>query len=82
MTDNTCITCGRIIPEGRHICLHCERQNEMQRFSTPNAAEILSACSEIEALIADADIEDKNLKSRLMREIAASIGRIRRAVRK
>lgn len=30
--DNTCICCGRIIPEGRHICLHCERGNEMQTF--------------------------------------------------
>lgn len=30
--DNTCICCGRIIPEGRFICLHCEGQNEMQKF--------------------------------------------------
>lgn len=30
--DNTCICCGRIIPEGRHICLQCERGNEMQSF--------------------------------------------------
>lgn len=31
--DNTCICCGRPIPEGRFICLHCEGQNEMQRFA-------------------------------------------------
>ena len=34
MPDNTCMLCGRIIPEGRHICLSCEGQNEMQRFVT------------------------------------------------
>lgn len=27
-----CITCGSIIPEGRHICLTCEAQNDMQTF--------------------------------------------------
>ena len=32
MDENNCICCGRIIPEGRHICLLCERQNEMQTF--------------------------------------------------
>ena len=32
MTDNTCITCGAIIPEGRHICLLCEKSNEAQIF--------------------------------------------------
>lgn len=34
MPDNTCVCCGKIIPEGRHICLSCEGQNEMQRFVT------------------------------------------------
>lgn len=29
MPDNTCITCGRVIPEGRHICLACEHENEV-----------------------------------------------------
>ncbi len=32
MPDGTCMVCGRIIPEGRHICLSCEGQNEMQTF--------------------------------------------------
>ena len=32
MPDNTCMLCGKIIPEGRHICLSCEGQNEMQTF--------------------------------------------------
>lgn len=32
MPDGTCMVCGRVIPEGRHICLSCEGQNEMQRF--------------------------------------------------
>ena len=30
--DNFCIECGRIIPEGRSICLHCASENDMQRF--------------------------------------------------
>lgn len=32
MTDNTCIICGKEIPEGRHICLACEHENEVQTF--------------------------------------------------
>lgn len=32
MHDNTCIACGAVIPEGRHICLNCEHDNEMQTF--------------------------------------------------
>lgn len=32
MPDNTCIACGRIIPEGRHICLHCGDYDDQQRF--------------------------------------------------
>lgn len=32
MPDNTCACCGAIIPEGRHICLLCERDNEVQQF--------------------------------------------------
>ena len=33
MTDNTCISCGAIIPEGRHICLSCEQVNDVNSFS-------------------------------------------------
>ena len=32
MRDNTCICCGRIIPEGRQICLHCGDYDDMQTF--------------------------------------------------
>ena len=32
MREPKCIVCGRIIPEGRFVCLHCEGQNEMQKF--------------------------------------------------
>lgn len=35
MPDNTCIVCGRIIPEGRHICLACGDYDDMQTFSQP-----------------------------------------------
>lgn len=30
--DNTCVCCGRIIPEGRQICLHCGDYDDMQVF--------------------------------------------------
>lgn len=30
--ENRCIVCDAIIPEGRHVCLTCERANEMQTF--------------------------------------------------
>lgn len=30
--DNTCISCGRVIPEGSIICLHCANDNDMQTF--------------------------------------------------
>lgn len=82
MPDNTCVCCGAIIPEGRHICLLCEGENEVQRFCIPDAAAILTACDELEALITDADIEDKNLKHRLLHEIVKRIEIIRKEVRK
>ena len=30
MTDNTCICCGAVIPEGRQICWICERGDTMR----------------------------------------------------
>ena len=30
--ENLCMRCGRIVPEGRHICLLCEGENEVQVF--------------------------------------------------
>ena len=30
--DNYCAVCGKIIPEGRQICLTCEKTNDMQTF--------------------------------------------------
>lgn len=32
MAENTCVCCGAIIPDGRHICLLCEKSNEVQIF--------------------------------------------------
>lgn len=32
MLDNTCICCGRIIPEGRQICIQCGDYDDMQNF--------------------------------------------------
>lgn len=36
--DNTCICCGRIIPEGGHICLACGDYDDQQRFRPPKHA--------------------------------------------
>lgn len=33
MPDGTCMVCGRIIPEGRHICLSCWDYDDQQRFA-------------------------------------------------
>lgn len=32
MIDNTCMLCGAIIPEGRHICLTCEGTDDLATF--------------------------------------------------
>jgi hypothetical protein len=33
MTDNTCVCCGRIIPDGRQVCLACGDYDDMQIFT-------------------------------------------------
>ena len=38
--DNTCICCGRIIPEGRHICLLCGEYDDMQTFKPRKESEM------------------------------------------
>lgn len=35
MSNNRCICCGEIIPEGRHVCPRCER---LPLIYTPNTA--------------------------------------------
>lgn len=30
--ENRCISCGRVIPDGRHVCLLCSGENELQSF--------------------------------------------------
>ena len=54
MPDGTCMVCGRVIPEGRHICLSCEGQNEMQQFT---AAKPETNGDRIRAM-SDADLAD------------------------
>lgn len=36
MMTNTCMICGAIIPEGRHICLTCEGTDDLQIFRAPS----------------------------------------------
>ena len=35
MKNNTCVCCGRVIPEGRQICLHCGDYDDQQTFRQP-----------------------------------------------
>lgn len=30
--NGKCMCCGRVIPDGHHICLSCERTNEMRTY--------------------------------------------------
>lgn len=38
MPDNTCVCCGRIIPEGGHICLACGDYDDQQTFRPSSRA--------------------------------------------
>lgn len=38
MADARCIRCGRVIPEGRHVCLRCGDYDDQQRFCPPKHA--------------------------------------------
>lgn len=38
MRENTCIVCGRIIPECGHICLACGSYDDMQTFRPSSRA--------------------------------------------
>lgn len=49
MADNTCITCGRVIPEGRHICLACGDYDDMQTFE-PRTPKITTNADAIRAM--------------------------------
>ena len=31
--DGKCIRCGRVIPEGKQLCLHCGSYDDQQRFN-------------------------------------------------
>lgn len=33
--NNTCVCCGRVIPEGKQICLQCSNYDDMQTFKRP-----------------------------------------------
>lgn len=79
MADNTCACCGAIIPEGRHICLLCERENEVQQFHPQiDCARILKLCNEIEDLACDIAKHTMNdiiaADSRMIFDMAKEIG--------
>lgn len=40
MVQNRCVACGRIIPEGRQICLQCEYGNDFQKMNIPTLEEL------------------------------------------
>ncbi len=50
MSDDRCICCGRIIPEGRFICLACGEYDEQQKIKAKpktNADHIRSMSNEL-----------------------------------
>lgn len=54
--DNTCVCCGRIIPEGRQICLHCGDYDDQQRFK-PDALPIVRTNGDrIRSMVDDEDL--------------------------
>ena len=78
-TCNTCVCCGAIIPEGRHICLLCEGENEVQTFRPQiDSARILRLCNEIEDLACDIAKHNMNdiiaADSRMIFDMAKEIG--------
>ena len=40
--ENTCVCCGRIIPEDRHICLHCGEYDDIQTFKAKRHTELIT----------------------------------------
>ena len=54
MPDNTCVCCGRLIPEGSHICLACGDYDDMQTFQSSRRAEIVTNCDKLRAAMSPA----------------------------
>ena len=42
MQDNSCIVCGRIIPEGKQVCLSCELSADINKPIVTNGDRIRS----------------------------------------
>lgn len=40
--DNICVCCGKIIPEGRHVCLRCGSYDDMQTFRAERHPELIT----------------------------------------
>lgn len=55
MPDNTCICCGKIIPEGRNICLACGDYDDMQTFRKPEQKPKTNA-DRIRSMVDDEDL--------------------------
>lgn len=56
MPDNTCVCCGRIIPEGRHICLSCGDYDDQQRFKPDVLPIVRTNGDRIRSMVDDEDL--------------------------
>lgn len=56
MQDNTCVCCGRIIPEGRHICLSCGDYDDQQRFKPDVLPIVRTNGDRIRSMVDDEDL--------------------------
>ena len=58
MPENTCICCGKVIPEGRQVCLSCGDYDDMQTFKNQKEEKLKSDIREYFELLRQKDDED------------------------
>ena len=55
MPENTCICCGKVIPEGRQVCLSCGDYDDMQTFKNQKEEKLKSDIREYFELLRQKD---------------------------
>lgn len=55
MPENTCICCGKVIPEGRQVCLSCGDYDDMQTFKSQKEEKLKSDIREYFELLRQKD---------------------------
>ena len=57
MSDNYCICCGKIIPEGRQVCLSCGDYDDMQTFKKKKEEKMMQDFKDLIELLRQKDDE-------------------------